>query len=724
MKTLIIASQYPLPEIGGNRMRTMNFVRYFKQYGTVDLAWYQDGAEPPEGEYPFGKQVAIIRGDGPASALPLREQCGRLWPGKPWIVCSYSDNNLRQLRELIEQEQYDRIVCRYAVSAYPLLFLPERLRHRIIIDIDDIISPELYHTVHGTLSGIRSLRSWLDYHCYRRYQIACARLGTTLVCSAADLQQLAARAPDADIHVVPNVAPLLQLPRSYQWDGFKQLKTLLFVGNLAYPPNLDGLRWFIETILPEATVRFPGLKLLIAGKEPVPWLRDLCSRYEQLELIETPETIIPLYERCGAVIVPLLSGGGTRIKILEAGLAKRPVLSTPLGAFGLDLKDRHSVLTFETCERFLEQLAWLSDHQQYRSLTNALQQLVTEHFSVAAFNCAVEQAISPQLPSLPGAPVAGLVSVIVPVYNRAALVSKTLDSILAQTWQGLEIIAVNDGSSDNSLAVLQRYAAKYPGVVRVIDQPNSGQVKARNAGIRQARGSFIAFLDSDDTWAPEKLALQLPLFRSGIGLVYCGINEVSTEHRLIKTVPCETGMRGGIYPQLLIRNRMTGGSVVVTRQALERVGLFDETLQAAENWDLWIRIAKEFQVDYINRPLVNYLRHPGNLSSNPERMSQSVRSILKKHLTPARRNKEAFSVYHEAHALFHYNLGVSRFSAERYLQAMRAFLLCWSHRPFYRDSVQRMLRSLLGSRLNRWLSCAKNKCRLLLTKERHDPASC
>ncbi len=724
MKTLIIASQYPLPEIGGNRMRTMNFVRHFEQFGTVDLAWYQDNGEPPEGDYPFGTQVAIIRGNGPVSALPIREQCGRLWPGKPWIVCCYSDNNLRQLRELIEQEQYDRILCRYAVSAYPLLFLPERLRHRVIIDIDDIITPELYQAVHGTLSGIRSLRSWLDYHCYRRYQIACARLGTTLVCSAADQQQLAARAPDADIHVVPNVAPLLQLPTSYQGDGFEHLKTLLFVGNLAYPPNLDGLKWFIETILPAATASFPGLKLVIAGKEPVPWLREVCSRHEHLELIETPASLIPLYERCGAVIVPLLSGGGTRIKILEAGLARRPVLATPLGAYGLELQDRHTVLSFETAGRFLEQFSWLSDHQQYLSLTNALQHLVTERFSITAFNRAVEQAISPQLPHLPGAPVPGLVSVIVPVYNRASLVSKTLDSILAQTWQGLEIITVNDGSSDNSLAVLQRYAAKYPGVVRVVDQPNSGQVKARNAGIRQARGSFIAFLDSDDTWAPEKLALQLPLFRNGVGLVYCGINEVSTEHTLIKTVPCETGMRGDIHRQLLIRNRMTGGTVVVTRQALERVGLFDETLQAAENWDLWIRIAQEFQVDYVNRPLVNYLRHPGNLSGDPERMSQAVRSILKKHLASARHSKEAVSVYHEAHALFHYNLGVSRFSAERYLQAMRAFLLCWLHRPFYRDSGQRMLRSLLGSRLNRWLSCTKAKCLQLLTKERHDPASC
>lgn len=710
MKTLIISPQYPLPENGGNRMRTMNFVRYFEQLGSVDLAWYQDDETLPLGVHPFRKRIPILHGNGPVSPLPIKERFGRLWPGKPWIVCSYSDDTVRQVHALIEQEDYDRIICRYAPGAWPLLFLPEQLRRRIIIDIDDIINPKLYTAVHGRLPGIRRLRSWLDYHCYRRYQLACAGVGTALVCSEEDRQLLAQRVPKADIRVIPNTAPDLKVPQSYRRDGFDHLKTLLFVGNLGYLPNQEGLRWFIEHIFAQATGLIPDLRLLIAGKNPEPWLHACCRQHERIELVENPETIVPLYERCGAVIVPLLTGGGTRIKILEAGLARRPVLATPLGGYGLELQDRSTVLFFEDPDRFLEQLVWLTNRQQYQSMADALEQLVIERFSATAFSHAMDTLLGPRLPNTSTLPIPGMVSVIVPVYNRASLVRKTLDSIMAQTWQNLEVIAVNDGSTDHSLTVLQQYAVMYPpGIVRVFDQPNSGQVKARNAGIRQARGSFIAFLDSDDTWAPEKLELQIPLFKDGVGLVYCGINEVAPGGSIIKTILCEPGMRGDIYRQLLISNRMTGGSVVVTRQALERVGLFDEGLQAAENRDLWIRIAREFPVDYVNLPLVNYLRHPGNLSGNPQQMAAAAHRVLEKHLPPSSRNGETKIVYDEAHALFHYNLGVHYFSAGSYPRAMSSFLRSWYYRPCYRDSAQRLLRCLLGSRLNRLLSAAKSR---------------
>lgn len=716
MKTLIITSQYPLPEIGGNRMRSMNFVRYFKQFGSVDLAWYQDSNELPEGDHPFEKRTPLVLDKGPVKPLPLRERFGRLWPGKPWIVCSYSDNTVRQLHELIEKEEYDRIICRYAPSAWPLLFLSEQQQRRVIIDIDDIITPDLYASVHGRLPGIRGLRSWLDYHCYRRYQLACARVGTAIVCSEDDRILLSKRAPDAEIRVVPNTAPNLELPKLYQRDGYYNINTLLFVGNLGYRPNQDGLQWFIDKIFTIAADLIPGLKLVIAGKDPTPWLREICSQRKNLILKENPESIIPLYESCGAVIVPLLSGGGTRIKILEAGFARRPVLSTAIGAYGLGIKDRSTILLFEHAVSFMEQLVWLNNWHNYQSLTENMEQLVTERYSSTAFNLAMDRLFGARMLSVAEPAVPNLVSVIVPVYNRANLVRKTMDSILAQTWQHLEIIAVNDGSTDDSLAVLQEYAYLYPGKVRVITQPNSGQIKARNAGIREASGSFIAFLDSDDTWTPEKLALQLPLFRKGVGLVYCAINEVTPEGDVIKTVPCEPGMRGDIYKQLLICNRMTGGSVVVTRQALERVGLFDETLKAAENRDLWIRIAREFRVEYVERPMLNYLRHPGNLSANTELMAGAAHKILEKHIPQASRNRKELAVHREAHAMFHYSLGVHYFSAEKYLQAMGAFLRCWSHRPCYRDSSQRMLRCLLGSSINRWLSSVKSQYKLSVAR--------
>lgn len=300
--------------------------------------------------------------------------------------------------------------------------------------------------------------------------------------------------------------------------------------------------------------------------------------------------------------------------------------------------------------------------------------------------------------------VPGLVSVIVPVYNREGLVGKTLDSILGQTYPHIEIVAVNDGSTDDSLAVLNRYAEKHQGKLDVIDQENSGQVRARNNGLKKARGEYIAFLDSDDTWEKEKLARQIPLFKGNVGLVYCGIREVDPEGRVIRTVLCEPGMRGDIYGQLLVKNRMTGGTVVVNRKSLEKTGMFDESLRAAENWDLWIRISREFDVDYVNGFLVNYLKHQGNISHDSELMTVAAWAILQKHLPSLPENEALKRWYFEAYANYYYNFGVGYFGQENYLAARKMFLESWRCVPNYRDSGLRILRSYCGKNLNRLLS--------------------
>jgi glycosyltransferase involved in cell wall biosynthesis len=228
---------------------------------------------------------------------------------------------------------------------------------------------------------------------------------------------------------------------------------------------------------------------------------------------------------------------------------------------------------------------------------------------------------------------------------------------------------------------------------------------ARNTGIRASSGEYVAFLDSDDTWLPAKLARQVPLFRDKVGLVYCAICEVDDNGALIRTVPCEQGMRGRIYERLLVRNRMTGGSVVVTRRALETAGLFDETLRAAENWDLWIRISKEFDVDFVDEPLVNYLKHESNMSRDVTRMQEATWTLLQKHLPqPLEPSHPLYSSYQEAYANFFYNCGVASFGIQRYSDARKEFMECWRYLPHYRDSKLRYFRTYLGRLGNGLLS--------------------
>ncbi len=724
MKTLLISSQYPLPEIGGNRIRTMNFARYFKKFGDVDLAWYQDSPPEHHAATVFSQEFPIIRTTCSKKQNRLQGLYDQVRQEKPWIVCSYSEETVEELQGLIERGGYDQIVCRYAVSAYPLLSLFKKTRKKVIVDIDDIMTPDLYRAVYGSLPGIRKIRSLLDMKLYTTYQANCARIGKALVCSDDDRRLLLQRAPTADVHVVPNVAPQLRLPDSYRLDGFDNMDTLLFVGNLAYPPNVSGLQWFVGNIFSRLATEYTGIRLLVVGKDPDSSVRAVCNSHAQVELIENPVDIIPFYEQCGVVVVPLLSGGGTRIKILEAGRARRPVISTETGAYGLSLQDRRTYLTMDGYTSFKDSYDWLKNHDHYSSLVDSMQQFVERDFTAKNFEQALDRVTGvPATASLAQCK-PGLVSVIVPVYNRADLVGATLESILAQTYRNIEIIAVNDGSTDTSLEVLKAYADKYPDKVKLIDQQNTGQVRARNNGIQHAQGEFIAFLDSDDTWAREKLELQIPLFTPKTGLVYCGINEVDQNNTIIRTVPCEAGMRGSIYRKLLIKNRMTGGSVVVSRTALESVGVFDESLQAAENWDLWIRTARNFKVNYLNKPLVNYLKHSGNLSSNAERMSQAAWALLQKHLPPSSNNGELRQTYALAYAHFYYNQAVMHFGAGDYRRARISFLHCWRYKPLYQDSAVRMLRSLMGRGINRLLSNCKNKMNLLILKGRHDPASC
>ena len=305
--------------------------------------------------------------------------------------------------------------------------------------------------------------------------------------------------------------------------------------------------------------------------------------------------------------------------------------------------------------------------------------------------------------------VPGLVSVIVPVYNRERLVAKTVDSILCQSYPDVEIVAVNDGSTDGSLSVLTGYAQSRQGKIKVIDQVNSGQVKARNCGIRASRGEFIGFLDSDDTWEKEKLSLQIPLFKGNVGLVYSGINEVDADGNVTRTVYPEPGLRGDIYGRLLVRNRMTGGSVVVSRRALDEVGLFDESFRAAENWDLWIRISRCFTVDFIDQPLVNYLKHHGNMSQDGGRMAEATWSILQKHLPGFPEEEQLRSSYLKAYSDYYYRLGVQCFGEGDYRKARHMFRSCWKYIPGYKDSVLRTIRTLVGKDINGWISRLKRE---------------
>jgi len=198
------------------------------------------------------------------------------------------------------------------------------------------------------------------------------------------------------------------------------------------------------------------------------------------------------------------------------------------------------------------------------------------------------------------------VSVVIPTYNRAHLLPRALASVLSQEGV-LEVLVVDDGSSDDTEAVVKGFGDPR---LRYLRQPrNLGAAAARNRGLREARGEFIALLDSDDEWLPGKLALQLALFRrlpATVGMVYTGSETVDS--RGIRQSLLLPTVRGDIHHRLLERNLLHGApsNALLRREAVARIGGFDEAMPAIEDYDYWLRLSRHFQVDFVAMPLSRY----------------------------------------------------------------------------------------------------------------------
>ncbi len=225
-----------------------------------------------------------------------------------------------------------------------------------------------------------------------------------------------------------------------------------------------------------------------------------------------------------------------------------------------------------------------------------------------------------------------LVSVIVPCYNALHTVDATIDSILRNQRPrfDIEIIAIDDGSSDGTLQRLRERADS----VRVIAQPgNRGVSCARNAAIEQARGDFVAFCDADDIWMDDKLDRQLALFEDPeVGLVCASGLTFSRTPGDLGPRPWSSRLkRGRVYEDLLSRNFIGTSTTVVRRSAL-RENRFDTRLRHAEDFDLWLRIARDWKVDFVDAPLIYYRLSPSQASSNWVAMHESRLGIIRRHV--------------------------------------------------------------------------------------------
>lgn len=227
-----------------------------------------------------------------------------------------------------------------------------------------------------------------------------------------------------------------------------------------------------------------------------------------------------------------------------------------------------------------------------------------------------------------------LVSVITPVFNGSAWLGEALDSALAQSFCSLEIIVVNDGSTDDSLTIA-RARARIDGRIRVVDQANAGLPTARNEAIKRARGAYLALLDADDAWLPNHLMLAMQAFDRDpdLGLVHSNIQRVDENGEPVD-IPVRTWWPGmDAFEALALRHEhVCCPTAVFSRLALETVGGFDPlfTGLGCEDRDLWLRIAARFRIRYLDEITARYRLHGNSMSANDERMALARQMLVAK----------------------------------------------------------------------------------------------
>lgn len=221
-----------------------------------------------------------------------------------------------------------------------------------------------------------------------------------------------------------------------------------------------------------------------------------------------------------------------------------------------------------------------------------------------------------------------LVSVIIPTYNAEKWIRDTVNSALGQTYAPLEVIVVDDASTDGTLKTLE---GSDPRVRLFRNEKNLGVGGSRNRAMKEARGEYIAFLDHDDLWHPEKLKLQLPLFEKNPapGLVFSDCFYLNPGGKQYRAFEFSLPARGSAFQSLIEENFIPCLTAVIPKKVLNAVGSFREDLKISEDYELFLRIARQYPIEYVAEALATYRVHDRNFSHRRDIYHQELISIWK-----------------------------------------------------------------------------------------------
>jgi len=252
--------------------------------------------------------------------------------------------------------------------------------------------------------------------------------------------------------------------------------------------------------------------------------------------------------------------------------------------------------------------------------------------------CDKVELINKSMKTFSGQNTAPKVSVIIPTYNRCAWIKHAIDSVLQQTYQNFELLIVDDGSTDITKGILAEYGKK----IKYFYQSNKGPASARNLGIKQSKGTYICFLDSDDRWVKSKLETQINLVTEHPEIKICYTNETWIRKGIrVNQKQIHQKYSGWIYRRCLPLCIISPSSVMIHRDVFEKVGNFDEEMTVCEDYDLWLRISQRYPISFINKKkIVKYGGHEDQLSHKFWGMDRFRVKALEKMLTKKNLSEE------------------------------------------------------------------------------------
>ncbi|MBU0677421.1 MAG: glycosyltransferase family 2 protein [Verrucomicrobia bacterium] len=295
------------------------------------------------------------------------------------------------------------------------------------------------------------------------------------------------------------------------------------------------------------------------------------------------------------------------------------------------------------------------------------------------------------------------VSVVLPTHNRADMLARAIQSVLSQTFTDFELLVISDHCEDHTAELVR--GLKDNRIRYLENRRNPGASGARNTGLEESRAPYIAFLDDDDEWTADKLEVQLPVLQSSppsVGLVYAWMDEYDDRKQKVTRTIAPT-LRGDVLPHMLDKQAIGAcPTIIIKREAMERIGLFDEELLRGNDGNYWRRISRHFEVDYVPKILCRvHIGHSDRISI------ESVENV-RKALFALEKRRVTFSAeldqYPEAGAALYSRIMCLRLKVHRYHDAFKACRRLWAHPVSFRRKVR-----LTASAVREWLATSTKR---------------